>query len=125
MKCKPKNAKPIRSKKMQHINDNTCIERCQDIRQIYDRAQMYASRGRMPLEVTEDQIHRIMVNEIRHTYSNYGNNLRYVHMMDKKNDSQYYLYKNIILDRIATAYPFLADECRDQKYKINMVRIRK
>lgn len=124
MKRKPKYIKPVYTKGMRAISDSTYIRERDNIRTIYEDAQMHTNGG-IPLEVNEEKIHRIMVNEIRHRHSNYNSNLKHVHRMDRKNDAQYYLYKNIVLEKIATAYPFLAEECRDQKYRINMVRIRK
>lgn len=84
----------------------------------------YFGEAGAPTELSERKIKRDLVNSIRHNNSfDYDAGIREVHRLDRKNRADNYkLYKNIILDKIATKYPFLSAECRNQKLRVDMVK---
>jgi hypothetical protein len=90
-------------------------------REIFDNAVQFAY-GRPLEEYYEKNIEAIMVNDIRHNYSNYDDNLKRVYRI-KRTDSDYEQYKNSVLEKISNTYPLLKDECNKQKRKCNMVKI--
>lgn len=70
----------------------------------------------------DEKINHIMVNTIRHTFSDYEPNLKVIHKLRTVYNA-YPRYKNSVLTSIAKEYPFLEKECDKQKMKINMVRV--
>ena len=90
-------------------------------REIFDNAVQFAY-GRPLEEYYEKNIEAIMVNDIRHNYSNYDDNLKRVYRI-KRTDNDYEQYKNSVLEKISNTYPLLKDECNKQKRKCNMVKI--
>ena len=104
---------------MHKININ--IDNGIDCREIFDNAIQFKYGG--PLEeYSEKSINAIMVNDIRHNYSNYDQMLKSVYRVHRC-DNDYIQYKNSVLDKISIAYPFLKDECIKQKHKNDMVKI--
>ena len=96
-----------------------------NMRQIFDGAISYANRGAdAPIEFREREIKRLMVNQIRHRNSNYDTQLKQIYNINRDSSMQYHLYKNIVLDRVANKCPYLQDECKRQKTKVNMVKIK-
>lgn len=92
-----------------------------DYREIFDNAVKYVYHD--PLnEYTENGINAIMVNNIRHNYSNYDQITRLIHRIHRC-DYDYEQYKNCVLEKISNAYPLLEHECKRQKYQINMVKV--
>lgn len=106
---------------------NQCLSELQvsptKIRDIYDRAIAYAYDG-IPMQIPEGKIKRIMVNEIRHDYTNYDEGLRTMKKLDRdrKDDTYYHIYKNYILQKIQEQYEYLEDECKRQKTNIVMAK---
>ena len=74
------------------------------------------------IEYYENDINAIMVNNIRHNYSNYDQVIKQVYKVNRS-DNDYEQYKNSVLDKIANTYPFLKDECARQKRKFDMVKV--
>lgn len=96
------------------------------IRQFFDESQEYQfGNAQKPMELSERKIKRDLVNSIRHNNSfDYNAGIYDVHKLDRKNRAENYkIYKNIILNMIAKEYPFLADECNNQKFRVDMVKI--
>lgn len=101
---------------------NTKLDNQRDIRKIFDDALNFEYNGvEKPLEIREQNIQRIMVNTIRHSYSNYDIGLKQIYKL--KSEDMYFRYKNIILEQISNQYPYLKDECNKQKHIINMANI--
>ena len=92
-----------------------------DYREIFDNTVQFVY-GKPLEEYSEKSINAIMVNEIRHNYSNYESMLKKVYKLNRTNHD-YIQYKNSVLDKISIMYPFLKSECDRQKYKLNMVKI--
>ena len=90
-------------------------------REIFDNAIQFAY-GKPLEEYNEKSIEAIMVNDIRHNYSNYDDNLKRVYRI-KRTDNDYEQYKNSVLEKISDTYPLLKNECDKQKRKCNMVKI--
>ena len=100
--------------------DSVVIENV-SYREIFDSAIKYIYN--QPLdEYNENNIHAIMVNNIRHNYSNYDQITKPMHKIYRSPDD-YDQYKNCILNKISNMYPFLKDECERQKREFNMVKI--
>lgn len=64
----------------------------------------------------EETVRRWMVNHIRHNMTEYDSALLIVNGKVGK-DEAYRKFKNIVLDKIAEAYPELAEECEKQKLR--------
>ena len=97
-----------------------------NMREIFDGAVSYDNTGaEVPIEFREAKVKRLMVNQIRHCNSNYNQQLKQIYNIDRSSACQYHLYKNIVLDRIGNACPYLKDECSRQKRKMNMVRVKR
>ena len=76
-----------------------------------------------PIEFrNSSKLDRMMVNTIRHSYTNYEDNLKVIHKL-KSVHNAYYRYKNSVLNSIAEKYPFLEEECNNQKRKLTMVKV--
>lgn len=109
--------------KFNSIIKNIKIEPNQNLREIFDAALNYQyGESEKPISFKESNIKRIMVNSIRHRYSNYEDGLKQIHRL-RMSEEVYFRYKNIVLHQISQQYPFLQDECESQKHKINMVKI--
>lgn len=102
-----------------NIINNTNIQKT-NYRDIFDGAVKFVYTEDK-VEYNESQVDKLMVNYIRHSLSNYDNNLKNAKMHRTIKD--YNLYKNSVLDKISYEYPFLSDECNKQKEKVNMVNI--
>jgi hypothetical protein len=90
-----------------------------DYREIFDNAVEFAYNN-LTYEYTERDIHAIMVNNIRHNYSNYDEVLRGPYGI-RRSECDYMQYKNCVLNKISDIYPPLKDECDRQKRKCDMV----
>lgn len=90
-------------------------------RKIFDNAIQFAY-GKPLEEYSEKSIEAIMVNDIRHNYSNYDDNLKKVYRI-KRTDNDYIQYKNSVLEKISNIYPSLKNECDKQKRKCDMIKI--
>jgi hypothetical protein len=91
-------------------------------RDIFDSAVDFNYSGN-PIEFkSQDKLNRLMVNTIRHSFTNYDDNLRVIHRL-KTVPNAYYRYKNSVLTSIAMKYPFLEEECNNQKRKMLMVKV--
>lgn len=111
------------SQKFYSIIQNIQINQCDDMREIFDQALNYEYAGvDQPIEFRERNIQRMLVNSIRHNNSNYESGLKQVHRLNTIEET-YFRYKNIVLNKIAEKYPFLQDECDQQKYRVNMFNI--
>ena len=107
------------------------IDNNNDLREIFDTALNYEftdtalnyefTESETPIEFKEDNIQRILVNSIRHSYSNYEEGLKNVHRL--KSEDNYFRYKNATLERIAREYSTLRDECERQKHTLNIATI--
>ena len=87
------------------------VDKDVDMRKAYDDAIKYES-NKIPLEVREDKVYRVLVNNIRHKHTNYDKNLKNVYHI--KNNAYYPIYKNKVLNQISNEYPYLSDECNRQ-----------
>lgn len=92
-----------------------------DYREIFDNAVGYAY-GEPLDEYSEKSIYAIMVNDIRHNYSNYDQILKSSYGV-YRSEYDYIQYKNAVLNKIASVYPSLEAECNRQKRKLDMVKI--
>ena len=92
-----------------------------DYREIFDNAVKFAYEGRV-YEYYENDINAIMVNNIRHNYSNYDDILNSGYGI-YRSEQDYVQYKNSILEKIGYVYPYLKNECIRQKRECNMVKI--
>jgi len=92
-----------------------------DYRDILDDAVKFVYENPV-YEYYENDIDAIMVNNIRHNYSNYDEILKSKYGI-YRSEYDYAQYKNSILEKIANAYPHLKHECYRQKRKCDMVEI--
>lgn len=98
------------------------IDNSVNLREVFNTALNYKFTGsEVPLEFKEGNIQRILVNSIRHSYSNYEEGLKKVHKL--KSEDDYFKYKNATLERIAREYSELRDECERQKRTLNIATI--
>jgi len=111
------------------ITKNISINSNKDMRSILDGALRYSNRlsGEL-VEYKESDLKRIMVNYIRHSESSYDNGLKSIHRACRHtdydiNELNYSMYKNATLTQIAQSYPYLQDECENQKRKVDMIKI--
>ena len=110
----------IKTKNLYNAINSVYIESV-DYRKIFEDAVKYEYNKPLD-EYTENNINAIMVNNIRHNYSNYDQIIKQVHRIHRTNND-YEQYKNSVLEKIATAYPFLKNECQRQKRIFDMVKI--
>ena len=101
--------------------NSTIIEENVDYRKVFENAVQYAY-GEPLDEYNEKSIDAIIVNDIRHNYSNYDQMLKKVYRINRT-DRDYEQYKNSVLEKISNAYPALKDECEKQKRDFDMVKI--
>lgn len=113
------------NRKFDKISNNIHINTNKSLREIYEDSQLYVTgSSEMPLEIREATLKHNLVNQIRHTESNYISSLKEVHKISKRfQNNNYWIYKNRVLDKIAEAYPCLAKECNKQRHDIDMVTI--
>lgn len=103
---KKKNKKDINT-----IINNIEVDKDINIREAYDDAIKY-EMNKVPIEIRENKAYRLLVNNMRHEHTNYDKNLKNVYHI---NNSRYYnLYKNTVLNKISSQYPYLYDECNKQ-----------
>ncbi|MBR0194823.1 MAG: hypothetical protein IJQ32_01060 [Paludibacteraceae bacterium] len=81
------------------------------------REEYYGRDDAMPGSAPEEVIKRWMVNHIRHHCTLYGLAL-YGQKGRVGVDTAYPPYKCAVLDKIAAAYPELAEECENQKKRL-------
>ena len=81
------------------------------------REEYYGRDDAMPGAAPEEVIKRWMVNHIRHHCTLYGLAL-YGQKGRVGVDDAYPPYKSAVLDKIAEAYPELAEECENQKKRL-------
>ena len=122
MRCRYSKIKSDMDKTVDLYNaiNSTNIEN-KSCREIFDSAAQFAY-GKPLLEYSEKSIEAIMVNDIRHNYSNYDRVLKKVYKINRTDDD-YNQYKNSVLEKISDTYPFLKDECDKQKRNFDMVKI--
>lgn len=118
----------IRSKKKSDVDrtielfnlmNSVIINNDIDYREILDSAIQYSYTEPQD-RYSERNLGIIMVNDIRHRYSNYDNILKQVNKV-KRTNNDYIQYKNSVLEKIASSYPYLKNECVRQKQKLDMV----
>lgn len=96
-----------------------------NLRSAYENAVLY-SMHKVPNCIDNHSLHRFLVNEIRHNYSNYDKSLNRINRStrNRKVKEGYYIqYKNAVLNKIGTLYPSLKDECNNQKQEFEMVTL--
>ena len=95
-----------------------------DMRKIYDDSinYMYGKNNNV-IEVKESEITRVMVNNIRHTKTNYDKSLKKIRKINDNKNTYYHIYKNDILSEIENKYPVLGEECNRQKTVLPMARL--
>ena len=106
----------MNKKKRNNKNINTILNQIQvdkdvNIREAYDDAIKYEMHE-VPIEIREDKAYRLLVNNMRHEHTNYDKNLKNVYHI--KNNLYYPLYKNQVLNKISSEYPYLTDACNKQ-----------
>ena len=101
------------------VNSVTIINK--NCREIFDNAVQFGY-GQPLVEYSEKSINAIMVNDIRHNCSNYDEILKCIYKI-RRSDNDYAQYKNSVLEKISSTYPFLKNECDKQKRKFDMVKI--
>lgn len=110
------------------IIDSIKVEYVENAREILTKAKEYIeSKSERPYIDKEHNLKAIMVNNIRHQYTNYDSALEELNNICIASNSRekrlsYYMLKNAVLNKIAETYPYLADECKLQKHTINMIR---
>lgn len=92
-----------------------------DYRDIFDDAVEFV-HGDSVSEYFEKDIEAIMVNNIRHNYSNYDEILKGPHGI-YRSEYDYIQYKNSVLEKISGVYPSLKGACDKQKRECDMVKI--
>lgn len=109
------------------IEGNTYVcEPRPDEREVFDNALRYARPNQVGnLEFQESDVKHIMVNQLRHEYTNYEFNLKqmYQHFPGICQEQVHAMLKNATLHEISQAYPYLADTCRKQKIQVDLVKI--
>ena len=95
-----------------------------DMRKIYDDSinYMYGKNNNV-IEVKESEITRVMVNNNRHTKTNYDKSLKKIRKINDNKDTYYHIYKNDILSEIENKYPVLREECNRQKTVLPIARL--
>lgn len=97
---------------------NIYVEKVNNLHDVIDTL----SANNEIIEVKENNLKRMIVNAIRHEYSNYETGLRKLHT-SSKSQLEYYRYKNAVLSRISILYPELKNECNNQKHDVDMCKI--
>ena len=97
------------------------IDQC-SAREVYDAAMYYAYGDDIPELMHEEQIKKLMVNNIRHKHSNYMDIVYKVDAIANHYVPRHYIFRNSVLYKIADQYPYLSDECTRQTKRITMVR---
>lgn len=125
MRKRRRNIKNI-EQKMYNAIDHIDIPNNLDFRSIYNQSVIF-NLHKTPTLIPEKTLYRFIVNEIRHSESNYEQTLRFINKCVKssKDNTYYYQYKNAVLDKIGYIYPELQDECNRQKSRVDMVCIKK
>ena len=120
-KKKEKDRNLIRRTECIHGAINSTEITIANFREIFDNAVQFAYNE--PLEeYSEKSIDAIMVNDIRHNYSNYDQILKSPYGICRS-ECDYIQYKNAVLEKIAYTYPSLKDACDKQKRKCDMVKV--
>lgn len=110
--------------KYSDILENTNVNTCKDVRHSLDDALNYTyTTVEAPIEMPERNIKAILVNQMRHAYPDYLNDVRAINRMRFYDEDYYNRYRNIVLDQISKQHPFLSAECKRQKHNISMVNI--
>ena len=108
------------------IINNINIESVENTRSILDGVLRYVNRPSDDMvEFKEQDLMRIMVNYIRHDKSSYENDLIEIHNISRYTtygEDIYRKYKNAVLSRISSMYPYLSSSCDKQKLPLNMIR---
>ena len=103
-----------------YIKSNINIDNI-STRDIYDDTMKFKHIDN--IEISEQEIQRMMVNNIRHSHSNYEKSLKVLRKMDRDSYGvNYKIYKNAVLHEISKMYPALSNECTRQQYDIKMIR---
>ena len=108
------------------INNIQIYDDKQNVRSILDDALSFNNtNAEAKLEYREREIKHFMVNHIRHLNSSYEEGLKQINLLSgnyKERRLNYLRYKNVTLNRIAEAYPFLEAECNQQKHRLRMTK---
>lgn len=89
------------------------------IRQVYEEALLY-QYGNIPYIIKENEVKRLMINLLRHKYTNYDKGLFFIKKMGNMSPD-YRVYKNAVINEISSKYPILSDECLNHIEYVNMV----
>lgn len=124
-KCTSKEIKELQQRKrFERIREQLQIRRINNYREILDTSYDYNYHDNLPLELKQRDIEHMMVNAIRHRFSNYISCIYKIdHIYAYPNNKNYTMFKNYTLECIAKEYPFLQNACIQQKRSINMVKI--
>lgn len=111
-------------KRFEQIKKQLQIQKPDNYRDILDISYKHNYPNKTPLESKQKDIENMMVNAIRHKFSNY---MTCIHKIDHiylyPNINNYAIFKNYTLECIAQEYPFLQEACNQQKRTIKMVKI--
>lgn len=94
-----------------------------DLRTVLNSAIKYQYDD-YPIDFYESSFYRLLVNSIRHSYSNYETGLLQLHKL-KLSEMDYFRYKNAVLEQISKTYPVLKNECNAQKYNVPLCKSQK
>lgn len=97
---------------------NIYVEKVNNLHDVIDTL----SANNEIIEIKENNLKRMIVNIIRHEYSNYETGLRKLHI-NSESQLEYYRYKNAVLNRISILYPELKNECNNQKHDVSICKV--
>lgn len=113
----------VKTSELFGLMDSVIIDTDVDYREILDNAIAFKYGGYSNKYVyREKELGAIMVNQIRHCYTNYNSLVGKSSRIHRSNND-YGQFKNSVLDKISKSYPLLKDDCNRQKISNNMVKI--
>lgn len=113
----------VKTSELFGLMDSVTIDDNIDYRIILDTAiEFKYGKSNSKYEYGEKELGAIMVNQVRHCYTNYNSLVNKSGRIYRSNND-YRQFKNSVLDKISRSYPLLKDDCDRQKIPNNMVRV--
>lgn len=113
----------VKTSELFGLMDSVIIDTDVDYREILDNAIAFKyGKSSNKYVYRERELGAIMVNQIRHCYTNYNSLVGKSSRIHRSNND-YGQFKNSVLDKISKSYPLLKDDCNRQKISNNMVKI--